>query len=57
MIEITRTVKIQGHSKSEYDDVVAHIEQTTPPDAGWHIDKDPLLHRVIATKIVEVEKI
>lgn len=57
MIRITRTVRLDGHDREEYDQIIAHLEQTGSEQQGWTLHKEPLLHRVTATKTEEVESV
>lgn len=57
MITVTRTVRLDGHDKPEYDAIIAHLEATNSEAAGWTLLKEPLLHRVTATKTETIESI
>lgn len=54
MIKVTRTVVLDGTSKSDYDKIVAHLEATAPAHQGWEIFKEPIVNKVTATKTEEV---
>lgn len=57
MIKVTRTVVLDGTTKSDYEKIVAHLEATTPAHQGWEIIKEPLINKVTARKSEELETI
>lgn len=57
MIKISRTVILDGASKVEYDQIVAHLEATASEEQGWKLHKEPLINKVTATKTEELQEL
>ena len=57
MITVTRTVRLDGHDREEYEAIVAHLEATNSEGQGWTLHKEPLLHRVTAVKTEQIESL
>lgn len=57
MIKVTRTVVLDGASKTEYDKIVAHLEATVSEEQGWKLYKEPLINKVTATKTEELQEL
>ncbi|MFN4328286.1 MAG: hypothetical protein ACK4FF_05365 [Limnobacter sp.] len=54
MAEITHTVSIKSKSHAEYEKAVARLESEQAKSTGWTLNKEPLLLRVTATKVQEM---
>lgn len=56
-MKLTRTITIDGKTKEEYEQIVAHLETEAQRTQGWTLHKEPLLNRVTATKIEDVDQL
>ena len=56
-MKITRTITIDGKTKAEYEQIVAHLETEAQRIDGWSLVKEPLVNRVTAVKVVEVAEL
>lgn len=56
-MKITRTITIDGKTKAEYEQIVAHLETEAQRIDGWTLHKEPLVNRVTAVKSEEVENL
>lgn len=54
MIKVTRTITLDGQSKSEYEAIVQHLTETNSEAQGWKLLKEPLINRVTAVKQEEL---
>lgn len=52
-MKITRTITIDGKTKAEYEQIVAHLEAEAQRAQGWTLHKEPLVNRVTAVKTEE----
>lgn len=56
-MKITRTITIDGKTKAEYEQIVAHLETEAQRIDGWTLIKEPLVNRVTAVKTEEVNSL
>lgn len=56
-MKVTRTIAIDGKTKEQYEQILAHLETEAQLTDGWSLHKEPILNRVTATKVVEVDQL
>lgn len=56
-MKITRTITIDGRTNEEYQQIVAYLETEQAKVEGWVLHKEPLVNRVTAVKIENVENL
>lgn len=54
MAEVTRTVAIDSNTQAEYEKALALLELEQQKTPGWTIYKEPLIHKVTAVKVEEL---
>lgn len=57
MAEVTRTVAIDSKTQDEYEKALELLESEQQKSPGWAICKEPLIHKVTAVKVEEVNLI
>lgn len=56
-MKVTRTITIDGKTKAEYEQIVAHLEELQQHFLGWTLHKEPLMNRVTAVRTEEVDSL
>lgn len=56
-MKLTRTIVIDGKDKSEYEQIKAHLEKLKDQFPEWVLLPEPLVNRMTATKVEEVENL
>jgi hypothetical protein len=56
-MKITRTITIDGKTKEEYEQIKTHLESLTQSFPGWNLHYEPLVNRITAIKVEEVDSL
>lgn len=56
-MKVTRSISIDGKDVSEYEQGLAKLEAEQTRFDGWTLHKEPLIHRVTAVKVEEVDSL
>lgn len=57
MIKILRTITLDGQNPTEYNAILKHLTDTNSELQGWKLHKEPLINRVTATKLEELQQL
>ena len=55
MIKVTHTKTFDGSNKAEYEQALNRLELEAQKVEGWQLIKEPLVNRVTAVKVEEVQ--
>jgi hypothetical protein len=56
-MKITRTITIDGDTNQEYVAIATHMDNLQATYPEWQLVKEPLLNRVTAVKVEDVESL
>lgn len=56
-MKITRTITIDGKSNAEYEKIKTHLEGLQQHFPGWQLIPEPLVNRMTAVKVEDVESL